>query len=131
MSDETRESRGLKCVLIVDDSAVVRRLVTAYVQQAGHRAVEAKDGQEAIEYAEMDPPDMIILDVRMPVLDGISALKKLRENPRFADTPVIMLTSAGDQETVQKILSAKVLDYVLKDDLKGVATRLREHLQDL
>ena len=51
MSTGEEGSRGLKCVFVVDDSAVVRRLVTFYVQEAGHRAVEAKDGQEAIEYA--------------------------------------------------------------------------------
>jgi len=120
-----------KCVLVVDDSAVIRRLVSGLVTRSGHRPVEAKDGQEALDYADLDPPDLIILDVRMPKMGGLDALKVFRQNPRFKTTPIVLLTGDQDVQTVRQGLTGRVSDYIVKDDPGAVVQRLRKHLESL
>ena len=129
--EEQTPARPSKCVLVVDDAAVIRRLLRGLVEGSGHRPVEAKGGQEALDYAELDPPDLIILDVQMPAMGGLETLKAFRQNPRFKMTPVILLTGDRDAQTVRQGLTERITDYIVKDDPGGVVQRLRKHLESL
>src|SRR3970040_2887624 len=84
-------ARGAK-ILVVDDNPDNVELARAVVEAAGYTALSAADGVEALERVKESPPDLILLDVMMPRLDGLGVLQKLRENPGTAQIPVIMLT---------------------------------------
>jgi DNA-binding response OmpR family regulator len=85
-------------ILICDDEDVLRRLVRATLARGDYDLIEARDGDEAVEVAEAEQPQLILLDMMMPRRTGIHVLEHVRANPALAATPVIML-SARTQET--------------------------------
>ncbi len=89
---------GKRKVLIVDDDEGVRLFVQAIMEGEGWACVLAYNGQEALDMAEDEGPDLIILDVTMPVLDGFEAFKQLRTSPFTDKIPIIMLTGINNDE---------------------------------
>ena len=81
-----------KRVLIVDDDSDVRLFVQAIMENAGWECLEARHGEEALDMTEAEAPDLVILDVNMPVMDGFEAFRRLRDNPLTEEIPIIMLT---------------------------------------
>jgi two-component system, OmpR family, alkaline phosphatase synthesis response regulator PhoP len=81
-----------KHVLVVDDEVHVRRLVELHLERAGYRVTTASDGQEALDKVAAEHPDLVILDVIMPRVDGFEVLRRLKGNPETAPIPVLMLT---------------------------------------
>lgn len=86
-----------KTVLVVDDSCSSRLLLTSILRSAGYQVIEAADGKEALSRLEEHPADLIITDLEMPRLDGITMLRQLRASGPNSATPVVMLTGAPDQ----------------------------------
>ena len=87
-----------KKVLVVDDDESVRLFVAGIMEAEGWEAVEALNGQQALDKAESEAPDLIVLDVNMPVMDGFTAFRLLRESPFTDKIPIIMLTAVNDEE---------------------------------
>lgn len=87
-----------KCALIVDDDENVRLFVQALMESQGWKTMEARNGQEAIDLAEQEIPDLIIMDVMMPVMDGFEAFRRLRESPFTGQIPIIMLTAVNEEK---------------------------------
>jgi two-component system, OmpR family, alkaline phosphatase synthesis response regulator PhoP len=87
-------------ILVVDDDPAVSRLVEINLAQVGYQVQLAADGEEALALVAAAKPDLIILDVMMPRLDGFEALKRLRADPGTAEIPVIMLTARAQDEDV-------------------------------
>jgi two-component system, cell cycle response regulator DivK len=88
-------------VLIAEDNAVNRELLRELLQARGYAVVEASNGQEALEMMSESKPDVLLIDLNMPVLDGYATLKKIREDPALNSLPVIAVTASamrGDQE---------------------------------
>jgi two-component system, chemotaxis family, chemotaxis protein CheY len=85
-------------IMAVDDSASMRQMVRATLQQAGYTVVEAADGLEALEYARANPVDLVITDVNMPRMDGITLVSELRALPGYRLTPLLLLTIESGQE---------------------------------
>ena len=88
-------------ILVVDDDAGNLRLAVTVLEQAGHEVLNAKGGAEGIEAALAHAPDLVLMDVQMPGLDGVSALRRLRAEPRTAALKVVALTALamkGDRE---------------------------------
>jgi twitching motility two-component system response regulator PilG len=81
-----------RCVLVVDDSPTVRKLVTLTMEKNGYRVAEAADGEEALASIRKEVPDLVLLDITMPKLDGYQVCKLIRSNPETARVPVIMLS---------------------------------------
>lgn len=98
-------------VLIVDDEKDIREVLKQYAEFAGYETVEAKDGLEAVARAEDSHPDLIILDVMMPSLDGFGALKAIR---KFSSVPIIMLSAKGEEYDKLHGFDMGVDDYVTK-----------------
>ena len=117
-----------KDVLVVDDSPFVREMVSRMVHKLGHVATRASDGEEALRVANHRQPDVIVLDVNMPKVDGITALETLRSDKRFAETPIVMLTSVSDQDVVRRSIQLRATAYLLKDDPEQIMKRLKEIL---
>lgn len=88
---------SLKKVLVVDDDESIRLFVAGIMEAEGWEAIEALNGQQALDRAEAEEPDLIVLDVNMPVMDGFTAFKRLRESPFTAKIPIIMLTAFNEE----------------------------------
>lgn len=84
-----------KRILIVEDEPHMLRVTELSLKKGGYEILTARNGLEAIELAEREAPELIVMDVTMPVMDGITALKRLKAMPATAGIPVIMLTSRG------------------------------------
>jgi DNA-binding response OmpR family regulator len=93
-------------ILIVDDEVVMRSLVALAVQREGHSVAVAADAAQAMDYLATHTPDMIILDVMMPQVDGITLCRRLRSQPATEQTPIIVFTALEDERTKQKALAA-------------------------
>jgi CheY-like chemotaxis protein len=104
-------------VLIVDDNADICRVLARLVRASGHAADVACGGQEAIDYLQSHRPDMMILDVMMPRVDGLDVLRAVRRNPRTAEVPVIMFTAAGEGDLRENALRQGATDYWIKGSL--------------
>ena len=85
-------SEGL--ILVVDDEEHIRELVRLYLEKAGFTVAVAADGEEAVESAKKLAPQLIILDIMLPKMDGLAVCREVR---KFAETPIIMLTSKGEE----------------------------------
>ena len=92
-------------ILVAEDNAVNRELLREFLEIRGYTVEEACDGQEALRMIEHTHPDILLLDIGMPVLDGFGVIRKIRENPRLATLPVLAVTAyamQGDQEKIMK-----------------------------
>ena len=101
-------------ILIAEDNPVNRELLRELLEMRGHTVAEACDGEEALGMMEQSQPDLVLLDIGMPLLDGFGVIRKIRENPRFASMPVVAVTAYAMQGDREKILSAKFDGYLSK-----------------
>ena len=101
-------------ILVAEDERDIRELVIDTLFDKGYDVLESKDARETVQTASKEIPDLILLDVMMPGLDGFEVLKKLRENPLTGDIPVVMLTSMGASEGEQHAMRLGVKHYVSK-----------------
>ena len=99
-------------VMVVDDYEDTRWVVRFWLERKGYRVVEATDGAEAVVKAIRDPPDLILMDIRMPRLDGLSATRYLRARRGFEDVPIVAVSAYGAEEFRQTALDAGCDDYV-------------------
>jgi len=91
-----------RTILTVDDSTSMRQMVKATLLSAGYGVVEAADGQEALDYARENSVDLVISDVNMPRMDGITLVGELRQLPAYRLVPMLMLTTESSQEKKQE-----------------------------
>jgi CheY-like chemotaxis protein len=101
-------------ILIAEDNAVNRELLRELLEMCGHIVAEACDGEEALRMIEQTQPDLLLLDIGMPLLDGFGVMRKIRESPRFASLPVVAVTAYAMQGDREKILSSKFDGYLSK-----------------
>ncbi|MGA3157524.1 MAG: response regulator [Steroidobacteraceae bacterium] len=87
-----------KTILAVDDSASMRQMVTVTLRTAGYEVIEASDGQEAYEYAQEHAVDLVLTDVNMPRMDGVTLVGKLRALPSYRLIPLLLLTTESSPE---------------------------------
>lgn len=113
-------------VLVADDSPEIRVGLRMALAREGFRVTEASDGQTVLDQLNEQPVDLVLLDVTMPVLDGIAVLKELRANPQHASTYVIMLTGRSSLEEKVEGLNGGADDYLTKPfELKELLARIR------
>lgn len=103
-----------KKILVVDDERHIVRLVEVNLERAGYEVLTAYDGVEALEQVEQEDPDMIVLDVMMPRMDGFDVLKNLQSDPKYKDIPVIMLTAKAQDADIFKGWQSGVSSYLTK-----------------
>ena len=101
-------------ILVVDDEPDVVEIVRFRLEKEGHNIITASDGQSGLVLAFGAHPDLIILDVMMPGIDGFEVLFQLKNNPRTLNTPVIMLTAKTDLSSISKGWGMDVDNYVTK-----------------
>jgi len=108
------ESHNSALILLVDDSEEMRTQLRHFLAQDGYRFIEAANGQEALALFEQDPPDLVVLDLAMPVMDGIATCTRLRLLPAGARVPVLMLTAIDDQQSIDNAFNAGADEYINK-----------------
>ncbi len=101
-------------ILVVEDEEILLTALSEELKQEGFEVAGAKDGIEGVEKAESEKPDLILLDLVMPRLDGIGALKQMKDNPATKEIPVVILTNLSDYDKVSDALSLGAMDYLVK-----------------
>jgi DNA-binding response OmpR family regulator len=103
-------------ILVAEDDKLISNSLCEALKTEGYEPTPAYDGEEAVAKSKEMNPDLVLLDIMMPKLDGISVMWELKANPNTAKIPVIVLTNIGDVETISKIVEAGGVDYLLKSD---------------
>jgi CheY-like chemotaxis protein len=110
MSPSPRQAR----ILIADDRPSSRELLRLVLERAGYEVIEAEDGKAALDRARASSPDLILLDLQMPEMDGYQVLASLRSDPRFRTLPILALTASAMRGDRERILGAGFTDYLAK-----------------
>jgi two-component system KDP operon response regulator KdpE len=114
-------------ILVVDDEPQIRRVMRATLTAQGYTIVEARDGQEALEKFRSERPELIILDMNMPVMDGLQACREIRSS---SSVPIIMLTVRGAEKDKVRALDAGADDYIVKPfGIQELLARIRAALR--
>jgi CheY-like chemotaxis protein len=120
----------MRRVLVADDKESSREFVRVALERAGLIVEEAKDGQEALDRLTETTPELVLLDIHMPRLDGFSVLQRIREDARYASIPVVALTASAMQGDRERALSAGFADYLTKPvSLSALRSRVLELLR--
>jgi two-component system, cell cycle response regulator DivK len=101
-------------ILVAEDNAVNRELLRELLEARGYTVLEARNGQEALQMIERSLPELLLLDIGMPVLDGFAVIRRIRENPRLAMLPVVAVTAYAMRGDREKILSSGFDGYLSK-----------------
>lgn len=119
-----------KIILVIEDEEPLRRVLRDILTVEGYSIIETKDGVEGLEVALREHPDLILLDIVMPKMDGLEMLAKLRADEWGKTAPVIVLTNLSDNDDVAKAMESEAFDYFVKTDIKidEVITKIREKI---
>ena len=101
-------------ILIVDDEDMIRSLLRLTLVRAGYEVTEAETGEEAISIVREQKPDLVLLDVMMPGIDGFAVCEQIRQDPAVGDIPIIMLSARKDPRSRQESRRAGATDYLTK-----------------
>lgn len=101
-------------ILAVDDSVSMRQMVTLTLKNGGHQVIEAVDGQDALSKAKNQKPDLVLTDVNMPNMDGITLIKELRKLPDYKYTPMLTLTTESGAEKKAEGKAAGATGWLVK-----------------
>lgn len=121
-----------KTVLIVEDELTMQRALKNRLEHAGYAVMTANDGGEAIVAMEKAPPDLVLLDLIMPKLDGISVLRQMKGSAALRTVPVVILTNLSSGDKVAEAMQLGTFDFLVKANysLDDVLKKVRERLGD-
>ncbi len=120
-----------RTILVADDTDIFRDSIAVALHRQGYDTLLASNGQEALELVRAHDPDLILLDVAMPVMGGLRCLKELRTDQQFRDIPVIMLTAMSERDASKVAGQMGIQEYLLKSQfsLKDMLAQVDELLQ--
>jgi two-component system cell cycle response regulator DivK len=104
----------MKKILVADDKASSRELIRTLLEHEGYEISEAADGQEAVEVARATLPDLILLDIQMPRLDGYAAVREMRQDDRLKTLPIVALTASAMHSDRDRVFEAGFSAYITK-----------------
>ena len=121
----------LKTILVVEDEPKLLKAISDKLTREGFNTLVAKNGEEGVKIALSEKPDLILLDIIMPVMDGITALNQIRNDAWGEKVPIMMLTNLSGGVEVAKCLQSGVHDYLVKSDwtLKDVIKEINKRLE--
>ena len=124
-----KDNREAVLVLIVDDNTQNIQVLAKIIEEEGYDLAVAMNGEEALEFLDRESPDMILLDVMMPGMDGFEVCKRIKRQENLADIPVIFLTARGETDDIVKGFDAGGVDYVVKPfNNRELLARVRTHV---
>lgn len=106
-----------KKILVIEDDKFLLKIIKKKLSTEDYQLVQAMNGEEGLRSAREEKPDLILLDLVLPEMDGFEVLKKLKDNPACSAIPVIILSNLGEREKVNKGLKLGAADYLVKADL--------------
>lgn len=116
-------------VLIVDDEPFNVDVLLQELEELEHELITASNGQEALDKIQSQQPDLILLDLMMPVLDGFAVLKEIKDDDALRDIPVIIVSAASDSKSIVKGIKQGADDYITKPiDAESLKSKLKDHL---
>jgi DNA-binding response OmpR family regulator len=128
---DNQETAGKRSVLIVEDDVALRKVLNDRLTDDGFVALEAENGEEGLAQALAHHPDLIILDIFMPKMDGISMLAKLRAADSWGKhAKVLVLTNSTDAQTIATVTGYGSIDFLIKSEwsLEALVARIRERI---
>ncbi|HVO71552.1 MAG TPA: response regulator [Aggregatilineaceae bacterium] len=108
------QSNHVSNIVVIDDDHELLKLIALLLRRIGAQSRTFFDGQEALNHMELETPDLVILDLMLPDIDGLEVLRQLRSQPRFDHVPVIILSAKADPITIRKGLESGADGYVTK-----------------
>ena|SRR3989338_7563646 len=126
----SQENGTKKVILVVDDDPMLLTLYKRLFNNKGMEVLLAQDGQEGLELIRQEKPAFVILDIRMPKLDGLSALKIMKANKELRDVPVMVLTNYGNEEYREEAQKLGVVDFLVKTNIdpSGLVKKVSDYL---
>jgi len=120
-----------KNILIVEDDKFLRELIVRKVANEGFNVSEAIDGEEGIKKIKEEKPDMVLLDLILPGIDGFEVLSRMKEDPALSSVPVIILSNLGQKEDIEKGMKLGAIDYLIKAHFAPgeIINRIKTHLK--
>ncbi len=120
-----------KNILIVEDDKFLRELIVRKVANEGFNVSEAIDGEEGIKKIKEEKPDMVLLDLILPGIDGFEVLSRMKEDPALSSVPVIILSNLGQKEDIEKGMKLGAIDYLIKAHFAPgeIINRIKMHLK--
>ena len=116
-------------ILIVDDEPFNVDVLLQELEELEHELITASNGQEALDKIKSQQPDLILLDLMMPVLDGFAVLKEIKDDDVLRDIPVIIVSAASDSKSIVKGIKQGADDYITKPiDAESLKSKLKDHL---
>lgn len=117
-------------IAIIEDDQVINQMYRMKFEAAGFEVVSASDGEAGVKVVQRANPDIILLDLQMPTMNGTEALQKIRHQPANANTPVIILTNLGEEEAPAELRRLGIDSYIVKANLtpSQVVARVKETL---
>ncbi|MBU0476609.1 response regulator, partial [Patescibacteria group bacterium] len=103
-----------KKILVIEDDKFLRELITQKLNQEDFDVAEAIDGEEGTEKIKTEKPDLVLLDLILPGIDGFEVLSQVKKDPSLASIPVIILSNLGQKEDVERGLKLGAVDYLIK-----------------
>lgn len=113
-----------KKILVADDNQISRELIREVLEDPDQKVLEAENGEEAIESIIKEKPDLVLLDIQMPLLNGYEVLRRIRRNPRVNRIPVVALTAYAMKQDREKALASGFNAYITKP-IDGASLRIR------
>jgi len=101
-------------VLVADDEEDIKVVLRMFLEAVGYEVVTAFDGLDALEQIKSAKPDVVLMDIMMPVIDGIEVVRQMKATPGIRDIPVVMLTAAAQSDMVERAIQAGAADYIVK-----------------
>ncbi|MHA1615249.1 MAG: response regulator transcription factor [Candidatus Thorarchaeota archaeon] len=122
-------SSNSKKILVVDDEELTTQLAKTFLEKHGFNVIIASDGETGLNLAEAENPDLILLDVMLPYMDGFEVCKKLKESDNFKNTPILMFTAKGLSSDVERGQAVGADEYIIKPfSGKALVATIRKHL---
>ncbi len=103
-----------KKILIIEDDKFLRELIAQKLIKEGYDIAEAVDGEKGIKAVGEEKPDLVLLDLILPGIDGFEVLTKIKEDPKIAQVPVIILSNLGQKDDIERGLKMGAVDYLIK-----------------
>jgi len=103
-----------KTILVVEDDTILRDLISQKLKKDNYEIVEAIDGEEGLKKAKEKKPDIILLDLILPGIDGFGVLEQIKKDPEIAKIPVVILSNLGQKEEIEKGMSLGATDFLIK-----------------
>lgn len=120
-------------ILFVEDDPLIVKIYTTRLTADGYHVLSAENGEDGIKLAEQEIPDLIVLDIMMPRVDGFGVLEKLRANPKLQKTPILVYSNLAQEDEMKRAVSMGATEFIVKANLSPTAMvdRIKQYLSTM